>query len=65
MLKHMPTKALETFDETLLYSKKIVKLRDNVDRRPNNDNSVNKRSDDNINDQIDDFSDLINKKKDL
>ena len=47
MLKYMPRTALETFDKTLLYSKKLVKLSGNNDRHPNNDNDADNRTDDN------------------
>ena len=62
MLKHMPDDALKTYDETLLlYSKKAVKLVNNVDRPPNN--TDNSRTDDNLDDRIDKFHDLLGKKK--
>ena len=60
MLKHMPDEALKTYDKTLLYSKKAVKLANNVDRRPNN--TDNSRTDDNLDDQINKFHDLQGKK---
>ena len=61
MLKHMPDDALKTYDKTLLYSKKAVKLANNVDRLPNN--TDNSRTDDNLDDRIDKFHDLLGKKK--
>ena len=60
MLRHMPDEALKTYDKTLLYSKKAVKLANNVDRRPNN--TDNSRTDDNLDDQINKFHDLQGKK---
>ena len=60
MLKHIPDEALKTYDKTLLYSKKAVKLANNVDRRPNN--TDNSRTDDNLDDQINKFHDLQGKK---
>ena len=60
MLKHMPEDTLKTYDETLLYSKKAVKLANNVDRYHNN--TGNSRTDDNLDDQIDKFHDLLGKK---
>ena len=61
MLKHMPDDALKTYGETLLYSKKAIKLGINVDGHPNDiDNS---RTDDNLNDLIDKFHDLLGKKR--
>ena len=48
----MSDEALKTCDETLLYSEKAVKQANNVDRRPNN--TDNRRTDNNLDDQIDD-----------
>ena len=63
----MPKKALETYDETLLYNREAVKLSGNNDRCPNNDNTKKKkkknRTDDSLENRIDKFSNLINKKK--
>ena len=61
MLKHMPDDALKTYDETLLYSKTAIKLANNVHRRPNN--TDNSSTDDNLDDRIDKFHDLLGKKK--
>ena len=61
MLKHMPEDTLKKYDETLLYSKKAVKLANNVDRYHNN--TGNNRTDDNLDDQIDKFHDLLGKKR--
>ena len=41
MLKDMPMDALKTFDKTLLYTKKTVRLLGDNDRHPNNDNFKN------------------------
>ena len=41
MLKHTPKKALKAFEETLLYSKIPVVFGDE-DKRPSNDNDINK-----------------------
>ena len=57
----MPDDALKTYDETLLYSKTAIKLANNVHRRPNN--TDNSRTDDNLDDRIDKFHDLLGKKK--
>ena len=62
MLKHIPKNALERFEDTLLYSKINHKLLGSNDRRPNNDNIKNNGTDDNLEDRIDKFSDLIRKK---
>ena len=61
MLKHIPNDALKTFDEKLLYSRKLIKLSGNNDRRPNNDNDADNRTDDSLTDRLDKFSDLISK----
>ena len=55
LLKHMPDDALKTYDETLLYSKKAVKLANNVDICPSNTN--NSRNGDNLDNRIDKFHD--------
>ena len=60
MLKHMPDEALKTQDETLSYSKKDAKLANDVDRRPNN--TENSRTDNNLDDRINNFHDLSGKK---
>ena len=59
MLKHMLDDALKAYDETL-YSKKAVKLANNVDRGPNN--TDNNRVGNNLDDWIDKFYDLLGKK---
>ena len=63
MLKHMPEKALETFQNTLLYSKKAVALKDDNNRRKNNDNNLKKRIESNIADRRKQFADVIKTKK--
>ena len=60
MLKHMPDGALKTCDKTL-YCKKAVKLANIVDRSPNN--TDNSRTDDNLDDRIDQFHDLLSRKR--
>ena len=47
MLKHLPEKALETFEETLLFNKKKVVLAGDRDKRLNNANTENERTDPN------------------
>ena len=59
MLKYMPDDAWKTY-ETVLYSKKAVKLVNNGDRPTNN--TDNSRTDENLDDQIDKFHDLLGKK---
>ena len=63
MLKYMPDKALETYENTLLYSKKPLTLPNNNGRRLNNNNDANNRTDNNLADQLEKFSDFISKKK--
>ena len=62
-VKYVPDDALKTNDEILLYSKKAVKVMNNVGRGPNN--TENSRTDDNLDNRIDKFHDLLTKKKDL
>ena len=47
----------------LLYSNKLVYLAQGTDRRPNNDDDVGQRSEDNLTDRFTEFIDLIFKKK--
>ena len=63
MLKHMPDKELETYENTLLYSKRPVKLPNNNSRGLNNNSNTNNRTDDNLTDPLDKFSNLISRKK--
>ena len=60
MLKHMPTDALKTYDKTLLYCQKAVKLANNVDTRPNN--TDNSRTGDKLDDRIDKLHFFLGKK---
>ena len=47
-MKHLPEKLVKKLLKTMLYSNKPIYLAENVDRRPNNDNNDNKRSDPNL-----------------
>ena len=47
-MKYLPEKSVKKLLKTMLYSNKPVYLAENVDRRPNNDNNDNKRSDTNL-----------------
>ena len=47
-MKYLPEKSVKKLLKTMLYSNKPVYLAENVDRRPNNDNDDNKRSDPNL-----------------
>ena len=58
-LKYLPKDSVKTIMKQLLYSNKPVYLAEGTDRRPNNDDSVDKCSDVNIKDGIAQFSDLI------
>lgn len=62
ILKHMPKDALETFENTLLYSRKKVKLATNQDRQLHSDNSGANRTDSNLTERITKFADVIIKK---
>ena len=47
-MKYLPEKSVKKLLKTMLYSNKPVYLAENVDRRLNNDNDDNKRSDPNL-----------------
>ena len=47
-MKYLPEKSVKKLSKTMLYSNKPVCLTENVDRRPNNDNNDDKRSDPNL-----------------
>ena len=55
----MPDKILKLFQSDLLYNNKTVVLTSNKDRRLNNDNDKDNRSDYNLDDRIAKFHDLI------
>ena len=59
MLKHHSEKDLETFEDTLLYSKEQVKITGNRDRWLRNINTGNDRTDLNLTDRISKFKDVI------
>ena len=61
-LKHLPEKSLKKLRKHFLFSEKEVLYTANVDRRPNNDDGEDKRSDDNINDRIAKFANQIKDK---
>ena len=61
-LKYLPKDSVKTIKKQLLYSNQPVYLAEGTDRRPNNDDDVNKRADENIKDIIAQFHDLIFKK---
>ena len=50
MLKYLPDKNLKNIRKHFLFSEKVVIYTTGVDRRPNNDNDDDKRSDGNIDD---------------
>ena len=58
MLKYEDDKALKTYQNDLLYSKKMVKLLDEEDRHSHrtNDTDASKRTDNNFDDRIDKFA---------
>ena len=47
-MKYLQEKSVKKLLKTMVYSNKPVYLAENVDRRPNNDNNDNKRSDSNL-----------------
>ena len=62
MLKHLPKEALEVIRYNLMYSKKKVKLPENEDRRDEHTaagGDVDNRTDDNIDNRIEEFQDQI------
>ena len=59
MLKHLPEKSLETFPSGLLNSNKSVVITNNNERRANNANDVNDRSNGNLDDRITKFHSLV------
>ena len=58
-LKYLPKESVKTIKKQLLYSNKAVYLGEGTDRRPNNDDDADKRSDGNIKDRIAQFYDII------
>ena len=56
----MPKDAVETLENTLLYSRKNVKLPTNQDRRLHNSNTAANRTDSNLTEKITKFADMIN-----
>ena len=56
----MPKDAVETFENTLLYSRKTFKLPTNQDRRLHNNNTAANRTDSNLKEKITKFADGIN-----
>ena len=63
MLKHLPEKSLKTIEELLLYIKKRVSYTGNIDRRLNNSDTPADITDDNIDNRITKFVDVINNEK--
>ena len=61
-LKYLPKDSVKAIKKQLLYSNKPVYLAEETDRRPNNDDDVDKLTDENIKDRIEQFHDLIFKK---
>ena len=59
MLRHLPGKYLKKLRKHFLFSEKEVIYTAGVDRRPNNDDSDDKRTDDNLDDRTAKFSNQI------
>ena len=62
MLKHLPKNALKIIEKDLLYGKKPVIIPGNEDRRSHNNDNEAFRTDANIEDREDKFSNQINSK---
>ena len=58
-IKYLPEKSVKKLLKTMLYSNKPVYLATNTDRRPNNDNDDNKRSDPNLTYRIAQLKDYL------
>ena len=58
-MKYLPEKLAKTFLNRMLFSNKPVYLAKDVDRRPNNDNGDDKRSDDNLSYRIKELRNYI------
>ena len=63
LLKHMPKDSIKIFENTLLYSKKMVKYPANQDRRPNNNAIAVLRTNENIAEIIQKLTNMINMTK--
>ena len=62
-MKYLPEKSVKKLLKTMLYSNKLVYLAVNTDRRPNNDNEDNKKSDPNLTYRIAQLKDYLFEKK--
>ena len=62
-IKYLPEKSVKKLLKTMLYSNKLVYLAVNTDRRPNNDNEDNKKSDPNLTYRIAQLKDYLFEKK--
>ena len=58
-MKYLPEKSVKKLFKTMLYSNKPIYLAANTDRRPNNDNDNDKRSDPNLSYRIAQVKDYI------
>ena len=63
LLKHMPKDSIKIFENTLLYSKKMVKYPANQDRRPNNNAIAVLRTNENLAEIIQKLTNMINMTK--
>ena len=61
MLKRLPKKCLDKIEKLMLYRKRKVSYRGNIDQRANNSNTPADITDDNIDKRIRKFVDVINK----
>ena len=64
MLKHMAKEVLEIYEKALLYRKKTrVTLPNNQDRSPHNNSTAANKTDDNLTDRHDKFTNTIKAEK--
>ena len=60
MLKYLPEEYLKVIEKNFLHSKKTASYKGNINRRTHNGNTLRDIIDDNIDDRIDKFTNVIN-----
>ena len=60
MLKYLPEEYLKVIEKNFLHSKKTASYNGNINRRTHNGNTLRDIIDDNIDDRIDKFTNVIN-----
>ena len=63
LMKHLPEKFLKAIEDLLFYRRKKVSYTDKIDWTKNNSNTPAEITDDNINNRIEKFADVINNEK--